>query len=94
MLFHYLVKYCTPPQTTTEKLAFIYRHPKSIYTGKKLIRMKDVTQDLIERVAEETDGFSGREIMKMVVAWHDAAFATPEAQLTPELMDKVLNKFK
>lgn len=56
--------------------------------------MKDVTQDLIERVAEETDGFSGREIMKMVVAWHDAAFATPEAQLTPELMDKVLNKFK
>ena len=48
MLFHYLVKYCTPPTSTSEKLAFIYKHPKSIYTGKKLIRMKDVDQELIE----------------------------------------------
>ncbi len=56
--------------------------------------MKDVNQELIERIAEETDGFSGREIMKMVVAWHDAAFTTPEAVLTPEVMEKVLSKFK
>jgi ATPase family AAA domain-containing protein 3A/B len=86
MLFHYLVKYCKAPSTTSEKLAFIYRHPKSIYTGKKLIRMQDVTQELIEQIAAESEGFSGREIMKMVVAWHDAAFATPDATLTPELM--------
>jgi hypothetical protein len=32
--------------------------------------------------------------MKMVVAWHDAAFATPDAVLSPELMEKILNKFK
>lgn len=94
MLFHYLVKYCTPPQSFNEKAAFLWKHPKSIYTGKKLIRMKDVTQEVIERIAFETEGFSGREIMKMVVAWHDSAFATPDAVLTPELMDKVLNKFK
>ena len=94
MLFHYLVKYCTPPTTTSEKLAFIYKHPKSIYTGKKLIRMKDVDQELIEQIAAETEGFSGREIMKMVVAWHDAAFATPDAVLNPDIMQRVLNKFK
>lgn len=56
--------------------------------------MVDVTQEIIENIAHETEGFSGREIMKMVVAWHDAAFATPDAVLNPELMEKILNKFK
>ena len=32
--------------------------------------------------------------MKMVVAWHDAAFTTPELVLTPEMMDRILEKFK
>lgn len=30
----------------------------------------------------------------MVIAWHDAAFTLPEPVLTPELMFKVLRKFK
>lgn len=40
-----------------------------------------------------TDGFSGREITKMVIAWHDAAFAMPDAVLTPEIIFSVLEKF-
>ena len=47
MLFHYLVKYCQPPQSTTEKLQFLYKHPRSIYTGKKLIRMEGVTTEVV-----------------------------------------------
>ena len=93
MLYHYLVKYCTPPKTQSEKLAFIYKHPRSLFTQKKLIRMEGVDHELIEQIAEETKGFSGREIMKMVVAWHDAAFTLPEAILTPEVMHNVLHKF-
>jgi hypothetical protein len=31
--------------------------------------------------------------MKMVVAWHDAAFTLPEAVLTPEIITNVLHKF-
>jgi hypothetical protein len=31
--------------------------------------------------------------MKMVVAWHDAAFTLPDAILTPEVMRQVLDKF-
>ena len=31
--------------------------------------------------------------MKMVVAWHDAAFTLPEPILTPDIMRKVLGKF-
>lgn len=64
-----------------------------MFTGKKLIRMEGVSHDLIEEIAAETEGFSGREIMKMVVAWHDAAFTLPDAILTPTVMRNVLHKF-
>jgi len=75
-------------------MQFVYRYPRSLYTGKKLIRMEGISHDLIERISRETDGFSGREIMKMVVAWHDAAFTTPDLLLKPEILDRVLAKFK
>ena len=55
--------------------------------------MEGVNKEVIERIATQTEGFSGREITKMVIAWHDAAFTLPDAVLTPELMDKVLSKF-
>lgn len=93
MLFHYLVKYCQPPTTLQEKAAFIWKYPKSLIHGKKLIRMEGVTKEIIDEIAKKTEGFSGREITKMVVAWHDAAFTLPDAVLTPELMDKVLKRF-
>ena len=35
--------------------------------------MEGIDHDVIERMARNTEGFSGREIMKMVVAWHDAS---------------------
>ena len=93
MLYHYLVKYCTPPSTTRDKLMFAWKHPRSIWSQKKLIRMEGVDHALIERIAAETEGFSGREIMKMVVAWHDAAFTMDDALLTPQVMENVLHKF-
>ena len=39
MLYHYLVQYCTPPVSAQEKIRFHWRYPRSIITGKKLIRM-------------------------------------------------------
>ena len=56
--------------------------------------MEGVTTEVIQEVANQTEGFSGREITKMVISWHDAAFTLPEPILTPELMFKVLKKFK
>ena len=55
--------------------------------------MEGVNKEIIEKIAAETDGFSGREITKMVIAWHDAAFTLPDAVLTPEIMMQVLSKF-
>jgi ATPase family AAA domain-containing protein 3A/B len=90
MLMHYLVKYCQPPQDMSEKLKFLWKYPRSIYRGKKLIRMENIDKDTIEDIALKTDGFSGREITKMTIAWHDAAFTLPDPVLSPDLMYKVL----
>jgi hypothetical protein len=56
--------------------------------------MEGIDKDVIDLIAKETEGFSGREITKMVIAWHDAAFTLPDAVLSPEIMTKVLSKFK
>jgi hypothetical protein len=48
--------------------------------------MQDVSEDFIEQIAKDSEGFSGRELFKMVVAWHDAAFIRPDPILTTEIM--------
>jgi ATPase family AAA domain-containing protein 3A/B len=93
MLFYYLVKYCQPPRTQLEKAQFAWKYPRSLIYGKKLISMEGVSKEVIEDIAKRTQGFSGREITKMVIAWHDAAFTLPDPVLTPDLMERVLTKF-
>lgn len=56
--------------------------------------MEGVTNEFIGEIAKKVNGFSGREIFKMVVAWHDAAFSKPDPVLTPELMLEIIDKFK
>ena len=94
MLKYYLVKYCTPPSNLKEKAAFAWKYPKSLIWGKKLISHSGLTNEIIEEIAKETEGFSGRELTKMVIAWHDAAFTLDDAIITPDLMFKILHKFK
>jgi hypothetical protein len=31
---------------------FLYKHPRSIYTGKKLIRMEGVTTEVVQEIAD------------------------------------------
>ena len=76
-----------------EKAQFVWKYPRSLYHGKKLISVEGVTKEVIEGIARDTDGLSGWEISKLVIAWHDAAFAMPDAVLTPELMQRILDKF-
>lgn len=76
MLRHYVMKYSSEPETFFEKTAFVYNHPRSLIYSKKLVkRGDDFTAELIDEIAKLTEGFSGRELTKMVVAWHDSAFA-------------------
>jgi len=94
MLYHYLLLYCNPPKTTFEKLKFLWKHPKSLITGRKLIGMEGVDDNVIEKLAKKAEGFSGRELVKMVVAWHDAAFALENPVLTPQVMEKILDNLR
>ena len=55
--------------------------------------MEGITKEVIEKLSHDTEGFSGREIMKMVVALHDAAFTTTDLKLTPDILDRILHKF-
>lgn len=94
MLVHYLVEFCSPPETSMAKLKFFLKFPRALYTGKKLIRMEGVDNEFIEEIAKKAEGFSGREIFKMVVAWHDHAFSKADPVLTPELMSEIFDKFQ
>ena len=73
---------------------FIWKYPRSLYRGKKIIKMENISKETIEDIAIKTKGFSGREITKMVVAWHDAAFTLPDPVLSADLMYKILKKFQ
>lgn len=55
--------------------------------------MENISKETIDEIAAKSVGFSGREITKMVVAWHDAAFTLPDPVLSPDLMHKILKKF-
>lgn len=45
----------------------------------------------LEAAVAATDGFSGREIHKLVVAWQAAAFGVEGAKLSPSTMQEVLD---
>ena len=36
--------------------------------------MQGIEESHLEQVAQRTEGFSGRELSKLVIGWHDAAF--------------------
>ena len=72
LLFLYLLQYCTPPKTAQDKMLFLWKHPRTLITGKKLIKMHEsIDRPFIEELAKDCEGFSGRQIAKMVVSWHD-----------------------
>lgn len=90
MLYHYMLEYCTPCTSIRQRLRQAIEQPWTLIMKKTEIGMKGVEADHVEAVAMQTEGFSGRELYKLVIAWHDAAFNVENAVLTPELMDTVL----
>jgi len=90
MLYHYLLQYCTPCNSVRQRIKQVIEQPWTLVSKKTEIGMKGVEAVHIEEVAKATEGFSGREIYKLVISWHDAAFNVENAVLTPELMKEVL----
>jgi len=90
LLYHYLVKYCEAPKLWKDKVNLWKNHPSSMIYKKKSINISNIQPEYIEEIAKKTEGFSGREITKLVVSWHDAAFAKEDPVLDKETMDQVL----
>ena len=54
------------------------------------IRTEGITAEHFAEAAKRTEGFSGREIAKLGIAWQSAAYGTADAKLDPYLFGSVL----
>jgi ATPase family AAA domain-containing protein 3A/B len=59
-----------------------------------MIDVSGITQETITSVAVATDGYSGREISKLAIAWQAAAYGTDSAVLNAEMFLQVLEESK
>jgi len=53
----------------------------------------DVDEGALRAAAEKTEGFSGRELNKMIISMQAAAYATDDATLTRARFEEVLDHF-
>lgn len=60
----------------------------------KKVTTVDIGDEEIERVVKETDGFSGRAISKLAIAWQAAAYGTDGAILDQESFFKTVQNHK
>ena len=44
--------------------------------------------EILKKVAEETEGLSGRGIFKLVTSWEQALYQSVEGTLTKDMIDK------
>ncbi|CAM9896881.1 unnamed protein product, partial [Chrysoparadoxa australica] len=56
----------------------------------KAISVTGIEEAHLESIAAMTEGFSGREIAKLAIAWQAAAYGGANGEFTKELMDEVL----
>lgn len=60
--------------------------------GSKPIIVNDVDEEIMRHFATATEGFSGREISKLAIAWQAAAYGTANATIDPPLLKLVLEE--
>ena len=92
ILYHYLLQYCKPKHGFPDQFFMWKCHPSSFGQKMKTINISQLDSDYIEDIAIRTEGFSGRELTKLVVSWHDAAFAKDNLVLDKETVESVLTR--
>ncbi len=60
----------------------------------KPITTRGIGDEELSEVARDTEGFSGREMSKLAIAWQAAAYGTEGCVLSATLMSEVLEHFK
>ncbi len=66
-------------------------HPPA---GAKAIVVNDVSEDLFKEFAKATEGYSGREISKLAIAWQAAAYGSENAVIDATALREVLEETK
>ena len=61
-------------------------------TSPDQIHIEGVPADMITDAARQTDGFSGRELAKLVASMQAAVYGSATAVLTPQLFREVLSR--
>jgi ATPase family AAA domain-containing protein 3A/B len=82
----YLDKYIVKAGNKNEKswLRFFRRQPQKI-------EIKGITEDLIQEAAAKTQGFSGREIAKLMASVQAAVYGSQDCEFTPALFREVVD---
>jgi len=60
--------------------------------GSRPITVSGIDEALLRSLATATEGFSGREISKLAIAWQAAAYGTANAALDSEMLLRVLQE--
>lgn len=63
-------------------------------TSAKAVTTEGIGTDEIEHVVQSTEGFSGRAISKLAIAWQAAAYGTEGAKLTKDTFFKTVEQHK
>ena len=71
---------------------YLEQYLKSPALGAKPIVVDGVDDGLLRSVAIKTEGFSGREISKLAIAWQAAAYGTENVTMDAGLMNRVLEE--
>lgn len=81
-----------------ERLRMIAQYMESYLlnpaAGAKQIIVNGVTDTVIHNFATATEGYSGREISKLAIAWQAAAYGTENATIDVTVLEKVLEESK
>lgn len=89
----YLEQYITEASSATGS---IWSRISAFFRGQKSsadrISVEGITEDHIEAAAQATEGFSGRELAKMVASIQTAVYGTSQAVLTPEIFQNVVQR--
>ncbi len=87
-----IVEFRLPTLDGREKMItqYIDKYLNTPISGARQITVSGVDEALIRSFASLTEGFSGREISKLAIAWQAAAYGTPNTAIDAEMMSEVL----
>lgn len=89
---YHLDLYLNRLQDPIEKFKFILKHPSFLLYKNKPIDLSDLTEEYYEDISNRTEGFSGRELGKLVVSWHDEIYAKDSLKLDKKIIESVLKR--